>query len=68
MIQEQSDTMLPDDKAQIVKKLSGYIPAFTDVFDEESFYIFAFLFVIGTVVGALVLSRYVILKDAGHTD
>lgn len=62
--------MLPKDGAEhkIVRKLSSYIPAFTDVFDEESFYIFAFCFVIAVIIGAVVVARRVELEDAGHID
>ena len=62
--------MLPKESVHrsIVHKLSDYIPAFTDIFDEESFYIFVFFFVLATIVVAVLLSRKVELSDAGHID
>ena len=62
--------MLPKESVHrsIVHKVSDYIPAFTDVFDEESFYIFVFLFVLATIIVAVILARKVDLSDAGHTD
>ncbi|KAH3885176.1 hypothetical protein DPMN_009167 [Dreissena polymorpha] len=61
---------LPKDshKDKIVHHLSKHIPAFQDVFDEESFYIFAFFVVVVTIIGAYFLSKRVELKDGGHID
>lgn len=53
---------------KLVNKLASLLPAFTDVFDEESFYIFFLFFVLFTIVTAFVLSRYVTIKDAGHVE
>ena len=55
-------------EAQVIKKLSGYMPHFGDVFDEETFYICAFVITLTVIVGAFVASRYVTIKDAGHID
>lgn len=62
--------MLPKESVHrnIVNKLSDYLPAFTDIFDEESFYIFVFLFVLATIGVAVVLSRKVEINDAGHIE
>lgn len=62
--------MLPKESVHkhIVHKLADYVPAFTDIFDEESFYIFAFLLVIATIAVAVVLSRKIDLTDAGHIE
>ncbi|KAL4224078.1 hypothetical protein ACF0H5_017533 [Mactra antiquata] len=62
--------MLPKDshKAKIVEKMSGYIPTFTDIFDEESFYIFVFFFVIATICVAVYLSKRIEIKDGGHLE
>jgi hypothetical protein len=38
------------------------MPAFTDVFTEETFYIFVGCFVLTTVVTAFILSRYITIK------
>ncbi len=53
---------------EIVKTVSSWIPKFTDVFDEESFYIFAVILVVSSVIGVCLLSRYVKIKDSGHVD
>ena len=53
---------------EIVRTLSGWIPKFTDLFDEETFYIFAILVVLASIVAVIVLSRYVKIKDSGHLD
>lgn len=62
--------MLPKDSAKhiIVRHLSSYIPRFDDIFDEETFYIFAFFVVVVTILGAFILSRYITIKDVGHVD
>ena len=62
--------MLPKESVHrnIIHGVADYIPAFTDIFDEESFYIFMFLLVIAAIVLAVVLSRKVDLTDAGHID
>lgn len=63
-------TMLPEGEPakEIHRKLSKHIPSFSDVFDEESFYICAILLTVGAIVAALVASRYIKIKDAGHLD
>jgi len=62
--------MLPKDSAKekIVKHLTRHIPSFEEIFDEESFYIFAFCVVIITIIGAFFISKRVTLKDGGHLD
>ncbi|KAK3589118.1 hypothetical protein CHS0354_017084 [Potamilus streckersoni] len=62
--------MLPDDshKKKIVDILAARIPAFTDIFDEETFYIFAFVLTLVSICVVVFLSRRVTIKDAGHTD
>lgn len=49
---------------QLFTKLYGNIPSFVDVFDEETFYMFAGIVIIATVLLAVVLSRYITLKEA----
>ena len=62
--------MLPKDSAskKIVNKLAAKIPAFTDVFDEETFYIFFICLTIGSIIAAVYFSKRVTIKDAGHVD
>ncbi|KAF2350835.1 hypothetical protein FHG87_018405 [Trinorchestia longiramus] len=43
---------------KLVNKVYDQIPAFTDVFDEETFYIFAFFFTVATILGAVVASSW----------
>ena len=62
--------MLPKNHAakDVSQRLSSVLPSFEDVFDEESFYIFAFFFTVVTCIGAFIASRFIKLKDAGHLD
>ncbi|XP_055372831.1 uncharacterized protein LOC129606511 [Condylostylus longicornis] len=46
----------------VIEKIYHEIPAFTDVFTEESFYVFAFWFVIATVLVAVILSRFITIR------
>lgn len=39
------------------------VPYFTDVFDEETFYIFAGCFILGTLFLAFILSRFITIKE-----
>ena len=52
----------------IINKMSGYVPKFEDVFDEETFYIFFFVLAIVVIVIAIIASRFIEVKDAGHVD
>ena len=62
--------MLPKESVHrnIIHGVADYIPSFTDIFDEESFYIFVFLLIIASIAVAVVLSRKIDLTDAGHID
>lgn len=62
--------MLPKGHAakDVSQRLSSFLPSFEEVFDEESFYIFAFFFTVMTCFGAYIASRYITVKDAGHLD
>jgi len=51
-----------------VEHVSRWIPKFQDVFDEETFYIFVIVLVIISIIGAIVMSRFFIIRDAGHID
>lgn len=46
----------------VVEQIYQDIPAFTDIFTEESFYTFAFCFVCATIVMAFILSRFITIK------
>jgi len=50
---------------QAVDRIYEHVPAFADIFDEESFYLFAGLFTVVTCAAAFVASRYITLK---HRD
>ena len=39
-------------------------PAFTDIFDEETFYIFAFVFTCTTILAAFIASRFITIKPS----
>lgn len=53
---------------EIVERVSGWLPHFQDVFDEESFYIFVITLVVVSVVAAVLASRFITIKDAGHVE
>ena len=53
---------------EIVRRVSGVLPTFKDLFDEETFYIFAIILVIVAIIAAIIGSRFVKLKDADHRD
>ena len=43
----------------------GKIPGFEDVFTETSFYIFAVVFTLLSIVGGVLASKHISLKDRG---
>lgn len=47
----------------VIDKLYDQTPGFQDIFDEESFYIFAAVFTLATCLGAFVASRYITIKN-----
>ncbi|XP_076765535.1 uncharacterized protein LOC143432646 [Xylocopa sonorina] len=47
---------------ELIDMLYKQIPAFTDVFDEETWYIFVACFVAGTFLVAFILSKFITLK------
>ncbi|XP_046745320.1 uncharacterized protein LOC124410760 [Diprion similis] len=51
-----------DYNMKLIDTLYNQVPAFTDVFDEETWYIFVACFVTGTLVLAFILSRFITLK------
>lgn len=46
----------------VIERLYNEIPAFTDVFTEESFYGFVVCFTLVTILVAFILSRFITLK------
>ncbi|XP_050681435.1 uncharacterized protein LOC126976847 [Leptidea sinapis] len=46
----------------VVEELYNQIPAFTDVFSEDSFYVFVVFFVMSTILVAFILSRFITIK------
>lgn len=49
--------------AAMANRLYDQISAFTDVFDEETFYLFAICVAVGTIFMAFILSRFVTIKS-----
>lgn len=47
---------------EVIERIYNDIPSFSDVFSEETFYIFAFCFVVGTCMLAFILSRCITIK------
>lgn len=46
----------------VVEEIYNQIPAFTDVFSEDTFYIFVVFFVLSTIMVAFILSRFITIK------
>ena len=46
-----------------IDKFYDQTPGFSDVFDEETFYIFAGVFTLVTIVTAVAASRYITIKN-----
>lgn len=49
---------------QMIENLYNELPTFTDVFTEETFYIFVACFVCVTILMAFILSRFIKIKEA----
>lgn len=47
---------------RLIDILYSQVPAFTDVFDEETWYIFVICFVAGTFLVAFILSKFITIK------
>lgn len=47
---------------RLIEELYKHIPAFNDVFDEETWYMFVICFVASTIVVVIILSRFITLK------
>ncbi|XP_045778296.1 uncharacterized protein LOC123876172 [Maniola jurtina] len=46
----------------VVEEIYNQIPAFTDVFSEDTFYMFVVIFVSCTIMVAFILSRFITIK------
>lgn len=46
----------------VVEEIYNHIPAFTDVFSEDTFYVFVVFFVMSTILVAFILSRFITIK------
>lgn len=51
-----------DFHAKLIDNVYNNIPAFTDIFTEETFYMTAVGFVISTLVVVFILSRFITIK------
>lgn len=47
---------------KVISDLYHHIPAFTDVFSEDSFYVCVIIFVFSTILVAFILSKFITLK------
>lgn len=47
---------------EVIERIYNDIPSFTDVFSEDTFYVFAFCFVLATLAVAFILSRFITIK------
>jgi large subunit ribosomal protein L53 len=48
---------------EAISNIYNEFPAFHDVFDEDSFHIFAACFVLGTILFVVIASKFVTLKE-----
>lgn len=47
---------------KVIDSLYSQVPAFTDIFDEETWYIFVGFFLLGTIIVAFIISRFITIK------
>lgn len=47
----------------VVEEIYNQIPAFTDIFSEDTFYMFVVIFVLSTILVAFILSRFITIKS-----
>lgn len=47
---------------ELVNRVNNAIPRFTELFDQDTFYLTALLVVVATFVGAFVASRHIKIK------
>lgn len=46
----------------VIERIYNDIPAFTDIFTEDTFYIFAIGFVLTTILVAFISSRFITIR------
>jgi hypothetical protein len=51
-----------DYSMKLIDTLYSHVPAFTDIFDEETWYIFVTCFVAITILVVFILSRFITIK------
>lgn len=51
---------------KLIEHFYSKVPAFTDVFDEETWYVFVTCFVAGTILLAFILSRFITIKPVEY--
>lgn len=51
-----------DYNMKLIDTIYNQVPAFTDVFDEETWYLFVTCFVIFTLVAVFIVSRFITIK------
>lgn len=51
-----------DYQLRLIQHIYNQIPAFTDIFTEETFYATVVCFVISTIVVVIILSRFITIK------
>lgn len=51
-----------DYQLKLIDHVYGQLPAFTDIFTEESFYATVFAIVLSTFVVVIILSRFITIK------
>ncbi|XP_018572053.1 uncharacterized protein LOC108911559 [Anoplophora glabripennis] len=61
MVKKEKDYQL-----RLIQHIYNQIPAFTDVFTEETFYMFAGTVVISTIIIVFIISRFVTLKPVDY--
>lgn len=49
-------------QVKLIENIYNKIPAFTDVFTEETFYTFAMCFALSTILLAFIMSKFVTIK------
>jgi len=50
---------------KMIDMLYEQVPAFTDIFDEETWYVFVVCFVFTTIVVVFIASRFITLRPTG---
>ncbi|KAJ0182436.1 hypothetical protein K1T71_001805 [Dendrolimus kikuchii] len=46
----------------VIEEIYHHVPAFTDLFSEDTFYVFVVFFVLSTIMVAFILSRFITIK------